>query len=219
MRPLLALHGRRLVPGLMRGYWQRCSARSMAAWIAPEPGFRREVAQRLDERVDARCREPEAEGPYGFYERNTLADFIHPLSSMDREEDHEAGRRLGIRVRHPYWDAELVDFLNRMPPQFLLYGGRQKGLVRPAVARRFPGLGFERHTKVSATTFFKATMQREGPAVCRDMGGASALARLGIVDARAVDATLAAGFSSKESRPAQRIWDIMSIEAWVRSHN
>jgi hypothetical protein len=163
-------------------------------------------------------REPEPSGRYGFYKRSAPANFVHPLASMDREEDHQAGRRVGVRVLQPYWDAELVEFLYRTPPELLLRGGREKGLVRQSVARRFPRLGFERHKKVSAVNFFRSILLTEGPPAWRKMAGVSALADLGVVAGPAMESVLATSLSSKDIRVVHRIWEVLSLEAWVRSH-
>ena len=37
----------------------------------------------------------------------------HPLVSMELEELYTQGRRLGLRILQPFWDAQLVDFLDR----------------------------------------------------------------------------------------------------------
>ena len=40
----------------------------------------------------------------------------HPLVAMELEETFEQSRRLDMRILPPYWDAELVRFLYRTPP-------------------------------------------------------------------------------------------------------
>ena len=62
---------------------------------------------------------------------------IH-IISMDLEEQYELGQRAGVRLRHPYWDVDLVEFLMRTPPDLLNGKGKSKGLVREALADRFP---------------------------------------------------------------------------------
>jgi Asparagine synthase len=84
------------------------------------------------------------------------------LSSRRLEELFEQGRRLGLRVLQPFWDAALVEFLYRMPPKFLNRGSRSKGLVRETVARLFPRLGFETQRKVTASRFGRSLIVEEG---------------------------------------------------------
>ncbi len=110
----------------------------------------------------------------------------HALLAMELEEYFEAGRRLGVRFGHPFWDADLLTLLYRTPPELLNQGGRSKGLVRSMLARRFPELGFERQRKVSGTPVSRRIFVEEGGAAWRRLGGATALSDLGVVDARAV---------------------------------
>jgi asparagine synthase (glutamine-hydrolysing) len=220
VRPLLALHARRLLraaaPGLLRALWRQRGNRSRPGWVAPGAALRRQLDQRLEERVEARTREPDPSGPHGYYMRHVSSNYIHPLVSMEQEDDFEAGRRLGLRVLQPYWDAELLEFLYRIPPDLLLRGGREKGLVRQTLARRFPRLGFDSQRKVSAATFFQSLLLQEGPRAWRKMGGAPALAGLGIIDGKRIDSVLAESFSSKQIRTVHRIWEVLSLEAWAR---
>jgi asparagine synthase (glutamine-hydrolysing) len=225
IRPILAHHARRalrtLAPGLLRARWRRRLRRATPSWVAPGAALRRELDQRLGELVEAAFRAPEPSGPYGFYMSPTTeapSNFVHPFASTQQEETFEAGRRLGLRVLQPYWDEELVDFLFRTPPQLLLQGGREKGLVRQTLARRFPRLGFDSHRKVTALNFFQSLLRQEGPRAWRKMGGAPALVGLGIIDGKRIDSVLAEGFSSKQLRTVSRIWEVLSLEAWARPH-
>jgi hypothetical protein len=121
-----------------------------------------------------------------------------------------------MRIREPYWDADLVQYLCRVPPELLLRGGREKGLVRETVARRFPNLGFERHRKVLASDFFRETLQAEGQAAWNRSGGTPALAELGIVDGQAVDALVAESLTTTNLRIAHRLWELLNLETWLQ---
>jgi hypothetical protein len=64
----------------------------------------------------------------------------------------------------------------------------------------------------------------EGEPAWRRMGGATALAELGIVD-EAGAADLLGGLLNENTRKsaernayAYRIWDILALEAWARAH-
>jgi len=105
----------------------------------------------------------------------------------------------------------------RIPPRLLNQGGRTKGMVRDAIARRFPDLGFERHRKVFAYGFFGSIVKDQGPAAWSRLGGAKTLAGLGVVDGKRVDALAAHLFSGKEPREMYRIWDILHLEAWAQT--
>jgi hypothetical protein len=145
----------------------------------------------------------------------------HPLVAMELEEYFDAGRRLGVRFGHPFWDADLLSFLYRTPPELLNQGGRSKGLVRSTLARRFPELGFERQRKVSGTPVSRRIFVEQGGAAWRKLGGATALADLGVVDANAVFDQVNGLLSIRpvaNNVHSYRIWDLVSLEAWARSH-
>jgi hypothetical protein len=144
----------------------------------------------------------------------------HALVAMELEEAFQSGRELGLRFGHPLWDADLLTFLYRTPPELLNQGGRSKGLVRGMLARRFPELGFERQRKVTGTPVVRELVTREGKVAWRRMGGATALAELGIVDEGAastlIDGVLDQAKSPEKNVYAYRVWDILALEAWVR---
>ena len=112
------------------------------------------------------------------------AGLDHTLTSWELEEQYELGKRLGIRFLHPFWDPDVVEMLYRTPPSILNEGGVSKGLVRGALARRFPALGFERQRKVAATSFYRSLLRREGPSLAGEAGDFPALAELGIINNR-----------------------------------
>lgn len=180
-------------------------------WIAPDPALRRE----LDERWD--CRRERSQPPPGAFYLQDAREFLdHPLTSLDFEEAHENGRRLGMQIRHPFWDPDLVQLLYRMPPQLLQQGGRSKGLVRGMLSRRFPELGFEKQKKVVSLEFFRELMLEEGAQVWKQIGGTSALGDLGIVDAKKVDAEVTQVLAGRDAAQSYRIWDFVAAEKWTR---
>jgi asparagine synthase (glutamine-hydrolysing) len=212
VKPIAGMWANRLAPK----YWQaRRGAKMIAstpAWVAPDPGLRKQIDDRAH-RVLARSE------PYrgSFYEQEMRTALEHPLNAIEAEEYFEMGRRLGMRIMHPYWDADLVQLLYRTPPKLLMRGGRAKGLVREALARRFPTLGFERQRKVNATDFYWKTMQSEGPAAWSTLGGASTLDSLGIIDSRLHAAAMTELFAGERPRESYRIWNTLQLEAWTRS--
>src|SRR4030095_3566836 len=72
----------------------------------------------------------------------------HPMISWELEELFEVYRGVGVRILQPFWDADLVDLLFRMPPFVLNRGGRSKGLVRDSLARRFSAPGDWKSTRL-----------------------------------------------------------------------
>ena len=211
LRPILGDGARsileRTAPGVLARREQSRFAQTTPSWIAPDPGLR---AQML-ERYRAHKRAP----------RRGALD--NPMVAYELEEFYESGRHLGIPLLHPFWDADLTAFLARVPPRLLMRDGYSKGLVRQSLAQKFPQLGFDRARKVTASGFYRSVLIREGVDAWKSMGGAQALAELGIVDGPALDRHMNdlfrhgdAGLSGADPGKAYQIWYVLTTEAWLR---
>ena len=128
------------------------------------------------------------------------------------------GRRLGFRYAHPFWDGDGVDILYRTPPQALLTGGRSKGVVRTAMARRFPELGLDRQRKRLPTTFFDSMVASEVPDLWRRNRDLPNLAGLGIVDPQGVRQMADRAIETQDRRDLLGLWYLMNTEAWLVAH-
>ena len=213
-RPLLGRAARRVpqrtAPNVLRTYqrWRRLAG--APNWVAPDPVLQREMNRRADQDMPMY-----ATG--SFYLNESRRGLDHPLVSWEFEEVFESGRRMGVIVLQPFWDAELIDFLYRIPPASLNRGGRSKGMVRGMLARKFPHLGFERQKKVAATGFFCSVCLKEGAQVWQSLGGTPALSDLGVVDGQALDAVIKNILAKQQLRQAHRIWEVLNLEVWLRA--
>jgi asparagine synthase (glutamine-hydrolysing) len=212
LRPLLSAGAASALgtaaPRALRRHRMRDIHAQTPPWVAPDPALRRE----LDDRAYRSRPRPTTD----FYAREVVESLDHPLVGIEVEEAHESGRRIGAVLRQPYWDPDLIGFLARTPPELLNRGGRSKGPVRDMVARRFPGLGFERHKKVAATRFAAATLLKEVPAAWRELGGTPYLTELGIIEGSVLEQDVERTFREDQTQTVHRLWYIMSLEAWVR---
>ena len=179
-------------------------------WLAPGAGMRRQMDGRLDRFII------EARPRTGFYVRETKATLNHPCVTGDLEETQEFGRRLGVRMLHPFWDADVVEFLCRMPPHLLDRGGRSKAPLRTLVARRVPALGLERQRKAHALRFFDSMMRREAPAIFGALGGLRTLGALGVVDAPRAEAHLKTLLEGPSVVDPGRVVEVLTLETWAR---
>ncbi|MEO6212399.1 MAG: asparagine synthase-related protein [Vicinamibacterales bacterium] len=210
VRPWLTIAASAVAPGAVRRARER-RVQATPEWIAPGAELRRELNRRAAGMLLPL--RPES----GFYLREMRQSLEHPLQAIEMENAFEASRRIGASLRHPFWDADLVDLLFRIPPRLLNQGGRTKGMVRNAIAKRFPDLGFERHRKVFAYNFFGSIVRNQGPTAWSRLGGAETLGALGVIDTRRVNALVANLFAGNQPREMYRIWDILHLEAWVQS--
>jgi hypothetical protein len=209
---------RAVAPDVLRRRWRRRFLSVAPPWLAPDPALRKALDERVERLVEQQLQRDDPSGRFGFYFRGLPDAFLHPMRSLDQEELYASRRRVGLRELQPYWDSDLVEFLFRTPPRLLNRGGRTKGLVRYAVGRRFPGLGFERHRKISASNFFCELVQAQGPLVWQRMGGVRALAELGVVDAGSVNQWLAARVPDDRLMDTAKVWETLGLEAWARAH-
>lgn len=210
VRPLASLWLGRLAPT----WWQRRRSERLAGtvpdWVAPDPALRTS----LDERAAASMQSTDPEE--GFYLSAVRRGISHPLTSMEFEESELFSRRHGLRTMRPFFDVDLVELLYRMPPDLLIKGGRAKGPVREAVARRFPTLGFERQKKRAATQFFRSLLRAELPGHWERMNGPQTLASMGIVSPEAIEILKKGAFSGTLDVRLYRTWSILNLEQWVR---
>ena len=172
--------------------------------------------------MDQRRQEEEANrqrASSSFYINMMRTALEHPVVSWELEEMFEVYRRAGVRVLQPFWDADLVDMLYRTPPLQLIHDGRNKGLVRASLARRFPNLGFERQRKMEATSFYSSLIYQDAAKIWRQLAGTQTLGELGIIDEhllpQAFDQLLS---GHHEGRDAHRVWSILNLETWARAH-
>jgi hypothetical protein len=171
---------------------------------------RRDLASR-------RVLDPPARSFPAFYVNEMRTALDHPLVALEFEEIFDQGRRLGVQIMSPYNDADLVAFLYRTPPEILNRGGRSKGLVRDAVDRRFPQLGFERQRKVTATGFGKSIVVTEGVKAFQKVQGGLALAEHGVVAEEPLKEHLNAVLRDPRGLP-HVLWEVLTLEAWLRTN-
>ena len=213
----------RTAPSLIERERLRRLAHSTPAWIAPDPRLQAEILRRerevLEREAAERRQRPRMDRRFPrFYLEQVRSPLDHVLVAMEMEETFEQGRRLGMRLRAPYWDSELLSYLCRTPPELLNRGGWSKGLVRESVARRFPAFGFERQRKVSATSFARSELHRANAFVRSSLDGATALEDAGIVEGGAMRAHLEQLLAEPRPRRFSLVWDLLSLEYWLRAH-
>ena len=143
----------------------------------------------------------------------------HPVVSWELEEQLEFSRIGGVRIAHPLWDPDLVDMLYRTPPLMLIHDGRNKGLFRASLERKFPKLGFERQKKALATRFYSSVIYKEALAVWEQLRGAPTLAALGVVDGAQIDSSFRFLLKRRQHGDAHRAWCILNFESWARAHS
>ena len=174
----------RLAPSPRVAHRRRRIDSSTPPWVMSDPELRTQL-------LDRHQRLLETNGGGSLHEAGSTCTSTTPpcQRSWRRRSSARAcsAFRSCTRSSTPIWTA----FLYVTPPE-LHPRHAPVGLIRSYLARRFPDLGFERQRKLNANAFFTETLLREGPEIWRELGGARALAALGVVDPVELDRALAA---------------------------
>jgi asparagine synthase (glutamine-hydrolysing) len=220
-KPLLVLYAtrfcRRLAPDLLHKSMRERVLRKFPTWVASDPELKREADQRTELLVQKYLNRPDPKGRYGFYSSSFVWYFIDTVVSMELEQQFEAGEKTAVPVLQPFYDSDLIELLLRISPEVLQQGGMEKGLVRNAVARRFPDLKFERKKKISALGYWQSMIHHEAPDAWKRIGGASTLIKMGIIDKTAVESVVQEAFTSNSAFKSYPVWDLLCTETWLQS--
>lgn len=209
LRPLVGQFCHRIAPAAWDARRTRRVMQSTPSWISPDPELQTALYARAHQNL------AEANPPDGFYTRECRTYLDHPVPSWTFEEQHAVNAPHGIRFVHPYWDADLLAHMYNVPPARLHHGDRTKALVRRAVDRRFPGLGFNRQRKVTATDFFVGLVKREAPTLAIDVADFRGLASLDVVTPAAARDFVASAWNGS-AYDVSLAWKLVNVEAWVR---
>ena len=130
------------------------------------------------------------------------------------QEEHVAG----VDVWWPYLDLELAAAVAALPPDYLLYGDRWRGLLRASVVGLVPDSLRERTDKAG----FEPAMQRfvdaaGGFEALRPLASMRELSALGLVDPQ----RFAAAFerfaaAPQDGEPWLVVWPALAVEAFLR---
>lgn len=203
-----------LAPDHKLRYHSRKWSERLPRWLCPDPALRRELIERL---VGRRTPDRDASGarPRNYY-RHSLRTADSPYLHFENETGHHIQHWCGLRLLSPYHDHRLVGFFNRISPEVLLHGGRYKGLLRPVVARHFPGLGLERQRK----DYPKEHQQRKLAELRQSLSRAARastyeeLSRVGVLDAAAFVHEVRAS-PQMEFTGLARVFTALSAEQWL----
>jgi asparagine synthetase B (glutamine-hydrolysing) len=180
--------------------YRRHVERSFPAWLAPEPGLRRQVVREV---IEQAC-PPRA-----------LRDF--PDLGLGREAAFARSRRLGVCTLSPILDPDVVEFLMRVPTRLLNRGGQAKRLAFDVLRRQAPLVDRSSLSAVRTRFYRNEVLRREGPAAWRKLGGVRVLAELGIVDGTCIEAEAQDPEAWARASAVDHFWRTLNLEAWLHS--
>jgi asparagine synthase (glutamine-hydrolysing) len=203
---------------LVRQRWRSAAMRAAASlhWVAPDPTLRAQVVERLEASY---VRDEMGPRPDSYYLRDTRSRLDSADKWFREEETFLVGQRMGIPIREPFWDPDLIDLLVRVRPHARNAGGLAKALVRRPLSRRFPNLGFDRQRKSNLGSAFLSVLETETSAVRQTLGGFPTLVDLGVIDREQVRALLDDALAGRSHRGRLGwAWELLNLEAWTRAH-
>jgi hypothetical protein len=180
----------------------------MPAWLAPDPGLRRDLVDWVMTRTPAIA-------PSRLYDEMRREWLEDASFSLMMEEAFSSGLRLGMPTRMPLMDPDLIALLYLLPQGDLLRGGEAKALARDYLSSSLDFAHSWPRT-IYADSVWDATMATEGGEAWRELGGAPTLSGLGLVDGSAVDRFMRAHRAGGTIGRAADVWEVMSLESWLR---
>jgi asparagine synthase (glutamine-hydrolysing) len=202
---------------LIEQRWRTAAWRAAAspAWVAPDPTLRAQVAERLEA---AYVREAAGRKLGSHYLRDTRLRLDSADKWFREEETFLVGQRMGIPIREPFWDPDLIGLLVRVRPLARSAGGLAKALVRRPLSRRFPRLGFDRQRKSNLGAAFLSVLSTQAGPARQAMGGFPVLADLGVIDGERVRVLLDDALAGRSHRDRLGwAWEFLNLEAWTRA--
>ena len=203
---------------LVQHRWRSAAMRAATSppWVAPDPALRAQVVERLE---SSYVRDATGTKPDSYYLRDTRSRLDSADKWFREEETFLLGQRLGIPIREPFWDPDLIDLLVRVHPRVRSAGGLAKALVRRPLIRRFPDLGFDRQRKSFVGAAQLSVLATQADAARQAMGGLPTLVDLGVVDREQVRVLLDDALAGRTHRGRLGwAWELLNLEAWARAH-
>lgn len=143
-------------------------------------------------------------------------DPYRTLAAWERLQLEHAG---GVDVWWPYQDLDLAAAVAALPPDYLLFGDRWRGLFRASIGGLVPDSIREREDKA----FFEPALQRfigaaaGGLASLRPLASMRELASLGLIDPAAFGAAFERFVAAPDDGEAWvLLWPPLAVEAFLR---
>jgi asparagine synthetase B (glutamine-hydrolysing) len=194
-------------------------SRSIPDWISANPRIRESILEgyrQEQQRLISKNPIP------SFYQRELWETLNNPLTSMDMEDMYESTRQYGIQKLSPFHDADLVEFVCRIPPLSLIKNNMTKGFLRRYLDVEFPELGFTFQKKTGASSLLWEIISSESKQSWEIIDGAKQLVEMGIVNPDAIQEVVQKVSNGKgDAKDFHDFWMICNTEMWLRNslHN
>lgn len=128
----------------------------------------------------------------------------------------DTGRRVGVEIKYPFLDPDLVALTWALPPRMFRDGGLEKVILRRALGKYLPRSVAERPDKADALTILNAGLLSNQDRL-RALSKDSPLLDLGILDSRRFAAGLDR-YLGGDHQQAPALWALHAVHEWVLEH-
>ncbi|MEX0763057.1 MAG: asparagine synthase-related protein [Dehalococcoidia bacterium] len=126
----------------------------------------------------------------------------------------------GIEMRHPFWDSRIVEFMMRIPPTVRVQGGREKLMLKKAMANILPNSLLNRGAYGAFGPQVRRGWSIEEAPRLRQLTEQSCLEEIGVVQPNALRNAYAAYRGSNNGRSGlSSLYWTLTTENWLRSSN
>ncbi len=129
----------------------------------------------------------------------------------------DMGRRLGLKIAYPFLDPDLAAFTWSLPPQLIRDQGREKVILREALADLLPTSVYERTDKAEALALLHDGLSGAIESI-RMIACDGPLVDLGIIHPGRLHAAIDRYLAGDHSL-APALWATTSVDGWLRHQN
>lgn len=175
-------------------------------WIDPEFAERCRLADRVSADIET--------GIDSAAHEQLFKRYFRRARPFEDAVQRRVALRAGVELRCPYLDSRLLAFMVALPPGELNESGQDKALFRDAMKGVLPETVRTHSASVTFDPIVDAGILDERKEYVEALFADSKLAELGIVDETAFETHVESLLEEGVGR--RRIWDLISMELWLR---
>ena len=187
---------------------------SLPGWLDPDFARRTGMAARL----------ASSPAPTRFHERarqENYSNSVHPdaLQFNTLQWTERLAAQFRMEARHPFLDRRLVEYLLSIPPDQTYRVGRNKFILRRAMQGILPEVVRTRPGKTEFSSYFSVGLRHKETQKIKDLLASPLLSRYQWVKLPELQELYTEYLSSGRSVDGIRVWQLVSLELWLRQYD